>query len=576
MQIEHIPRLITQPQVNLKILQYVTSAISYLVTHQHGTFNCVFVELLPSNPYNNFIEQLLWSAPLEQIPRFILTDSFIYSHEIHPNKPSLLVIHIGNRNIVGNLSLQLLRSLSVWDPSSRVLVLVEADDRNWRSVQIFMALLYKLKYHIVTTIRISHLRMLRYDALAYMVESWDHFVEPDKLFLDAMRNMKGKEIRYNVRFTGLRAINFQAGLIGPDIQWLRSTAKHLNATLRYLQSPCHSLEVIGDGCYEKFLLDNQVSIVLDHFKFKKLTPDHYRTLFCVETVSETIMVPNGRPLNIVELFLQPFTIGAWIILFVVLGVMEIVKQLLPKQFTNDPILLSICGIERYNLHVAGQWEKISYISLIIMFFLMTSAYEAKIIALMTERPSTQVISTFDDLIKSGIPVKIDLHLHMGFVNNNFIGKQVVNGSMDFDGVSAYYSQVSVIQLILTWPVNYDLALKRKRYVSLSETLRMIVSNYITELRSPLMSWLYWTQRVFFESGLTSKLQEITINELHKPVRSFWHQKGYEAFGDYDLIKFADFAPAWIALGVGLFACGCVFLWELLRKKQGRISTTWWI
>ncbi|KXJ83595.1 hypothetical protein RP20_CCG004731 [Aedes albopictus] len=568
----------TQPQINLEILQYVISSISYLATNQHTTFNAVFLELCHWEPHDNFLGQLLKSTQLDHVPKVILTDAFEYTFEMHPNNPSLIVIHLGDRNIVKNLPKQFVRSLGVWDSSSRLLLLAKVN-RHVYSVKLLTSLLYALKYYKVTTLELSVFQLLRYDTSGSFSLSRNKFADPDELFIDATRNMKGQAIRFSFIYPSTKVVMLRTGPIGPDIEWLKITAKHLNASLEYVHCPCFGDLAAVNTCFRRCLIDKNLSISLDWMIFQNLSASvKHRTLFNVATTSSSLMVPNGRPLNVVELFHQPFNAGTWIILFVVLGVMEIVKLLLPKHFINDPILLSICGIEKYNLHVAGQWEKICYFSLIVMTFLLTSAYEAKIIALMTERPSTQVIKTIEDLLKSNITIKIDLRYYLNLKDDPLIGQQVVNSSFDLDGVSAYYASCDSIKLILTWPSNYDLASKRKRYAALPENLRTAVGHCNVEVRSPLKSWFHWTQLVLFESGMRDKKEQATITIIHRTVRQFLHREGYKAFDSYDLIEFADFAPAWIAFGVGMIASGCVLLVELLHdsRKRSQTSTAWWI
>ncbi|KXJ83596.1 hypothetical protein RP20_CCG004732 [Aedes albopictus] len=570
MRAEALFQSVTQPELNVTILQYLISAISYLATHQVATFNSVFVELCPLVSSDNFLGHLVRSARLENIPRLVVTDSFTYGYDVYPSSPSLLVIHTGIRDVDNKLPVEFIQSLKVWDPSSRVLVLVEYNYRTRRFVKLFLDLLYQFKYRKVSLVDIFYFGIVRFDASGSLYGSND-FVVPSELFTDAMRNMNGKEIRYNLRYSSLNCIMTIFGPIGPDAEWLISTANFLNATLKRLRNPCSGRVLVGDECYVKFLFENEVSITLDRMTYSKLVPGIYRTLFGMEPNSDVVLVPNGRPLNIIELFLQPFSAGTWIFLFVTLAVMEIVKLLLPNHFINDPILLSICGIERYNLHAAGRYEKVCYISLIIIFYLMTSGYEAKLVALMTERPSTQVIGTLEELVNSKIPVIADLQTEVQ--NDSLIEDQLVNGTYDFDGVSAYLSRANIAPLLLALRFNYDLVLRRKRYVVMPEILRMRIGYYFTETRSPLIPWFHWTQRVFFESGLMEKMQGITISAIHTSARQFLHREGYKAFENYDLITFADFAPAWISLGVGLFGSGCVFLVEFLRnvRRHGRLG-----
>lgn len=232
------PQSVTQPRINLEILQYVISSISFLATNQHTTFNAVFIELCHWESHENFLGQLLKSSQLEHVPKVILTDTFQYRFEMYPHSPSLIVIHLGNRNIANNLTKQFVRSLRVWDPRSRLLLLADIN-QNTHSVKLLKSLLHVMKYHKVTTLDLSLFQMVRYDAKGNLLHSRDKFVSANELFVDAMRNMKGKAIRYNFRYPGPRAIMLRTGPVGPDIEWLKVMSRHLNATLEYVRCSCY-------------------------------------------------------------------------------------------------------------------------------------------------------------------------------------------------------------------------------------------------------------------------------------------------------------------------------------------------
>lgn len=556
-----------QPPVHPESLAYFIHVITYLAAHQTGTFNCVFYELHQSESYNNFLGQLLQSPKLDHIAKVVLDGSFQTTYDFYPNKPSLMVLHVGNRDVSKSADLGLLKSLMVWDPSCRVMVL--ADVSLWSVVHAANLILTACKFHHMVTIGTGHFQIVRFGS-----KSTEH-VHPGNLFQDRLRDLEGFSLQYSVRFSTHVTIITPNGPIGPDVKWIQETARHLNGTTRYVPNPCSQDDKkLIDLCYIKFTLKEKIIITLDRLSYIGLRPKDYRTLFSVTPSSDGVVVPTGRQLNVVELFLKPFSWTAWMWLIVVLAAMEAVRFKMPDVLRNDPILLAICGIERYDLHHAGRWEKISYISLIIAFFVMTSAYEAKIIAFMTDPPSTGSIQSFEKLSQSGLKVKANLGTHPNLVNDSIIGPLMVNSSIDMDGVNAYYTNQETANVFLTLPVNFDFKSNSFRYVLLPATLKMVVTHYVLRRRSQFLEVLDWTQRVFFESGLRDHWQiEVLMKHLH-PTKHWKLAERDDPTGD-GLLGIHDLAPAWIALGVGLSICVCVFVAEIfvnhrrVRSNHGR-------
>ncbi|EAT45500.1 AAEL003249-PA [Aedes aegypti] len=236
-------------------------------------------------------------------------------------------------------------------------------------------------------------------------------------------------------------------------------------------------------------------------------------------------------------------------------------------FSNDPTLLVICGFERHSLHTADVKEKLLFLSLIIFFFLMTNAYETRIISFMIEKPSIHKIRTLQELIESGLRLAAEKVSKIALFNDpRFSGMllDISNHSVDnLDGINAFYGPSSYMEDRIRMPVNYDYKRRRPAYYILDETNGMAVCLYWLPLYDSLMEMFYYTERIFFEAGLLTKwTRDDSRNFSSYQVRLL--RRRDLNFADFqDRLGFDDMLPAWIAIGVGLVAGWLVFVGELI-------------
>ncbi|KAL1397221.1 hypothetical protein pipiens_009917 [Culex pipiens pipiens] len=118
-----------------------------------------------------------------------------------------------------------------------------------------------------------------------------------------------------------------------------------------------------------------------------------------------VAAPKGHRLTALEIFLVPFELEVWCTLIALLGMCCAVMMFCPIHFENDLILHPLCGFEKKCLDKVSRMEQFVLISLIMFFFLLTNAFEAKIIALMTSIPSTPDPRTLEDLIRQNITIQ---------------------------------------------------------------------------------------------------------------------------------------------------------------------------
>lgn len=275
-----------------------------------------------------------------------------------------------------------------------------------------------------------------------------------------------------------------------------------------------------------------------------------------------IAVPRDRPLNVAELLVMPFTWQVWTLLVTVLVASEVVKQLYPNLFRNDPILLAVCGFERHDLHRAGPLEKLFFISLIILMFFMSNAFESKILSLMTNKPSIQRIKTLTDLFESDIRFYDDLETNPHFRKFSVIGDLMLHGETGAmePGVGAFWrgDWVDLLE-----EVYFDYDRMQPFFVVLDYASFEDPECFSVQWRSPLVKTFQFMHMTLIEAGLFDLWKRQEKDEQ----RSMYigRRPRVSIQGKVDL-NFDDLRPAWMVLMLGLCMSTLVFLVEMFRKR----------
>lgn len=301
-------------------------------------------------------------------------------------------------------------------------------------------------------------------------------------------------------------------------------------------------------------------------------PRNFKQLYTTIPQSSNIAVPRDRPLNTFELMLTPFTGRVWIILVTILVSTELVKHFVPTLFQNSPILLVVCGFERRSLHQAGRWEKTTLLSLIVLMFFMSNAFETKIISLIITKPSIQRIKTLDDLYVSDLKFHEDLELFPHLVNDSIIGKMVVHGRLPKFGEK-------VPGVAMTWnsewthlfnELYFDYTRMEPFYVVLPYEFFTGYEMYGTLTRFPYLEVFRLMHINLVEAGLINLWKrQFNVQFRAKHVK---HRFGTDSEDSVEL-SFDDMKIAWAVLTVG-FGCGFVgFVGELVTKLFSSIHVT---
>lgn len=345
-------------------------------------------------------------------------------------------------------------------------------------------------------------------------------------------------------------------------KWMVETARLLNATASRIDMKCPFSEL--EGCIDYALTEADITVA--KIGLGNLPLECYRWISDVMPDSEVILVPRGRPLNMAEMFKEPFTTEAWCVLLLVLILAEVIACVCPSLFKDDPILLLLCGYDRFNLHRAQGNQRLVYMPLIVFFFMMTNAYGPKIISILTDKPSIPDVTTIEQLITSGIKIKAHLEQEPSLVNDSIFGSVLVNNSdhiLHLDGIHAYLGRsFREAEVLMHLPTSYDFVLQRTKYKILEQHRGLNVLWYIVGNRSPLRETFYYVQKVCFETGILGHWYHVAYANITSGKR-MEHRGEMIANGMRGWLRFDDLIPAWIALKVGLSLSGLLFFGELI-------------
>ncbi|EDS28182.1 conserved hypothetical protein [Culex quinquefasciatus] len=296
----------------------------------------------------------------------------------------------------------------------------------------------------------------------------------------------------------------------PPMRWLQETSLYLNTTVNEVLHSCSSTvrDDLTDKCFMAHMVTNKVDFDLWIYSVRKIDKVLFHVLLTSMTEDLVILVPRF-PINTFQLFTMPFLWPVWVTLLLLLGSLEVIKFLFPVRFKNDPVLLIVCGYERYNLHKASILEKSVLISFVFLMFLMTRAYETKILSFMVSKPATQEIRSFQDMAQSGVKLKYNPKVNPFVFEERALRDLLVESNdtlPNLDLIHAYIAERSISELKLI-PMYYDPVNKMYRYSVMEQSFGMFPVVYKFSARSPLKAVFGFTLTTFIEKRAPPSLKK---------------------------------------------------------------------
>nr|NP_001345275.1 ionotropic receptor 144 precursor [Aedes aegypti] len=530
----------TELWLQQQLLQYTVSVIQHYARQKPGWFECIFYDISAGTDYGWF-NALLSSPHLDNVARYVIDENFRIDYGIIPLKPSLTVVYVGDRELHPSASPLLVQLFFAFlDANCRLIVLLNTE--NFKVYQGIGSLLAYAQFDKITFVGTRIMRTIQMGlfGMAGRVTAW--FPHPKDLIRSSIRNAHARQIG----FTHFIQPWYPAQV------WLLQTADYLNSSLKYYPNVCAGVKSQPE-CVERLFKAGHIDIALEHRDASEYMASQYRMLFCVIPISRMILVPQGRPYNAIEMFTKPFTWETWTVLLLTLLLIETLSYIFPTLYKNDPILLLVCGFERYNLHYASIKEKVTLLPMMIFFFLMFNAYGTKMIAFMTDKPSVGNIKTLNELAKSDLKIMTDLELDKRLKNDSLLGplmvhKPISSDNLQLDGEHAHLSTNLEAAFLVSLRRNYDFKLHRPKYVIINEIKSTSVVTYWIGMKTPFAEAFYYTQKVFFEAGLFHWWQNELMDMIAARDRTDHTAVDVEGSG---MLTFDDLTSTWAVFAIGL-------------------------
>lgn len=539
---------------------YTASVIQYYAKQKPGRFESVFYDISAGTD-KGLYSKLLQSHLLSNVAKYTMDEKFQASFDNFPVNPSVAVMYVGERNLMPpNCPILVRHFLATLDSNAKVIVLVNTENAD--AFQSIMSMLVHLRFDKVIyigTVKNIFIRMKFNGTPDRVVSGMPH---PSDLIRSNIRNAYGRPIAFTFRFAPWNQVQ----------QWVFETARHLNTNLTFYPKICTEATPVHI-CMERLFKAFHIDIALDQCAPQELLGQNYRMIVGRTLNSRVILVPQGRLFSAVEVFTKPFAWKSWIVLLLILFSIEALSWVFPALFRNDPILLSLCGIEKYDLHRACIREKVTLLPMILFCFLMCNAYETKIISFMTNKPSVGNIETLDELVKSGIKIAANLQGDERLVNDSLLGPQIIPTppNSDYNRLDDQYAHLSN-NLEAPWMVsllrNYDFVVGRPRFSILRERISISIYTFWIGVMSCFAETLHHTQKVFFEAGLMDKWDHEQSSGIMARDRAEFRRMETIPSG---MLSFGDLISTWFILGAGLFFSITMFMLELMINCCGALS-----
>ncbi|KAL1392821.1 hypothetical protein pipiens_012198 [Culex pipiens pipiens] len=528
---------------------YTASLIEHLASHQTGTFDCWLYHACSDPPgTSGLLQAIAVQLEMQWIPRRTIDSRFPWTEDtLNWNRPSLVIIHVE------------------FISHNPVLILLSFQSK-MISVLTFSSSITTGQLFNVAFLSVIEESMIFPDIHARRFVRTRKFKTPKEMFPDQSRYLHGLPLRYSV-LNGFLNACIGDNCQGYDVTLAKEFARYLNTTAQYVKFVCpYKINKEKDSesnCIYNvtFEPDCPFDIFADSATGEQFIRHYLDKPVPLENV---FLAPRGRSLNIAELFLQPFQTELWILFFIGMVTIKLVSLLIPNTFKNDPILLPICGFERFSLNQADRNEKLVMLSLIALFFFISNAYETKIISLMSNKPRVESLTTLQDVLNSATQVKAERFLAASFPMFKALYSYHDQGPNALDGTSVYLMNGVVGSLLIQRPVNWDYRSNQPRYKVMDEKLAMIVGFYPLPVRSALKPHFRFVQKALFESGILSRWRQEWFVQGDLKYSNITLPGGVNPSSD--ILTYSDLMPAWFVVLVGALLSAVVFVLEVFGTR----------
>lgn len=556
---------------------YIVSLVKYLASQQAGTFDCWLYHACTHPPgKSRLLQDIYVGLENESITRLSANGRFNWSLVFKKMKqPSLVIYHLEflgeNRTLWANGG-HLIGSLT-----SQAKIVMITGVEQWSILDTcFIPTFSEYKLYDVVFFFTDQPLVIAPNFVKQRYVGTKTFWPPKDMFPSQTRSLEGQPFRYSlVKLSVLNACPTTVrDCIGYDVSLAKEIARFLNATPQFVQFDCpYEPDAVGNrdfNCIYRLAYD--VYCPFDFFVEPAVTTLYEPAYIEVPIPFDNVfLAPSGRSLNIAELFLKPFQFELWCLFFIGLITVKVMSIMIPNSFKNDPLFLPICGFEQYDLNRTSRMEKLVMISLIVMFFFISNAYETKIISLMSSKPRVKLVSTLQSILDSGTTVKSEYYFAQMFpMFESLFDTSNINEDQ-LDGTSVYLVNGDVGLLLVQRMINWDYESNQPRYRIMEERFAMGVGFYPIPLRSPARPHYRFVLKALFEAGILIRWRHEYIALSNS--RRFPLIKPGGVNPTSDILHFSDLLPAWFVVWCGSILSIGVLIYEILYVRRFAVNHT---
>lgn len=546
-----LPTLV-QGQHSMQVVNYLTSFIQHLSDQALVSFNMWFY--ISTDSIASTLDAIIASKSMAAIPRQVLHSK----GKIEVNhSPTLLVLHFSSSEV--NTLEEFLSS----DLESPMTVIVLYDHQDLaEAMQLFS------RAHLHNVIYVRNDALVLHHKIAFQSEVFCRTGEVflEDLFVDSTSNLTGITIHcsFSPRSTEVLLTNAKLARKNHIMKVIEDTVRRLGGASQFHEVNSAEFDDVDDYVLKLYMYNASTMYDFGANAITRSDVMNEHFFYSIVPVTMHVAAPTGRPLTAFEVFIAPFQSKLWTSLLMLMLVCTLVMLLFPARFVNDLILLPMCSFQRRTLHRVSLLEKIVFIALIVMYFVLFKAYEAKITAFMTNFPHSRDPRTLDDLFRSNITIEQDEgdfsedmsdedpRYRQLFSPVPFRGKYTIHWKSQN---LAFVGSRLFMKLAMSDARNFEPETGRPRFTVVDRfTLGERIAFYFCTFRNPLVPKVQRAEMWHYEAGLV----DFWVQELIQQEKGNRHLR----LARGRVVGLFELKPVFYGITIGWMMAGLVFAMEL--------------
>uniref|UniRef100_A0A182W0M7 Ionotropic glutamate receptor L-glutamate and glycine-binding domain-containing protein n=1 Tax=Anopheles minimus TaxID=112268 RepID=A0A182W0M7_9DIPT len=436
------------------------------------------------------------------------------------------------------------------------IVLFEASNRVLKPWLIGAYLAARMVFYFAL-VAINEDAMFTFRYAPLRITTHSGFPKFDELFFDRLQTMRWKT------FTAAYVKDFFTSpfcdiLRGEDMALFVLFAETQQIEINLLELQCNRTERLGP-CVSRY---NGIHLIVN----RVFLPQYSKFIVSSTTmVQMAIATPRGRLLTVWEMLLKPFQYSVWATIVSLLATFQLIQLCAPTQFANNMLVLAVFGFEKRKLRFTKYAEKVTAIALIMFFFHLKCAYEAKLVSYLTETPRLPDAMSVEDLRDRNITV-----YYRNFNIDN-VDKLL--------GMVALYDREKFVYDGITLLENREALMAEKLfadriegygrlYTILPDNVFEVLPFYIIGAKSLLRKRFHKYQHQVFEAGMQIHWRQQYSNCFLLHIVKAHHSRGANN-QMYHSIRYEHLKPLVLCF-LALWACAiAIFLVEVIVGRYSR-------